>query len=82
MDETDDTITLAYRRQFGDTVRLLRKHQHLSQEKLAQLANIDRAYMGRIERGETSVSLDKIWAISTALNTTPDRLFSDTKPVA
>lgn len=82
MDETDNTRTLAHRRQFGDTVRTLRKRQHVSQEKLAELANIDRAYMGRIERGETSVSLDKIWAINTALNTTPNQLFSDTKPVA
>ncbi|VUW80479.1 Transcriptional regulator ClgR [Bifidobacterium breve] len=62
---------------FGDAVRDARKSQHVSQEHLALLADIDRAYMGRIERGEQSASLDKIWAICDALETTPSQLFSD-----
>lgn len=33
--------------------------------------------MGRIERGEQSVSLDKIWDICEALNTTPEQIFHD-----
>ncbi|WP_195215059.1 helix-turn-helix domain-containing protein [Bifidobacterium breve] len=69
-------ITERRRRTFGDAIRDARKSQHVSQEHLAELAGIDRAYMGRIERGEQSVSLDKIWSICDALETTPSRLFS------
>ncbi|MBW3087816.1 helix-turn-helix transcriptional regulator [Bifidobacterium sp. 82T24] len=45
----------------------LRNARHLSQERLALMAGIDRSYMGRIERGERSVGYDKIWAIGDAL---------------
>ncbi|PWG59472.1 helix-turn-helix domain-containing protein [Bifidobacterium catulorum] len=56
------------RRAFGMAVVQLRNARHLSQERLAQLAGIDRSYMGRIERGERSVGYDKIWAIGDALD--------------
>ena len=63
----------------GQSIRTLRKQRQLSQEQLAALAEIDRAYMGRIERGEQSISLDKIWAICDALEITPVALFEESK---
>jgi transcriptional regulator with XRE-family HTH domain len=63
----------------GQSIRTLRKQRQLSQEQLAALAEIDRAYMGRIERGEQSISLDKIWAICDALEITPVELFEESK---
>lgn len=36
----------------GDNVRNLRKERKLSQEKLAELANVSRNYISMIERGE------------------------------
>lgn len=36
---------------FGNNVRKIRKERGLSQEALAALADIDRSYMGHIERG-------------------------------
>jgi len=52
---------------FGSKVRNTRKLQGLSQEKLAELSDTDRSYMGRIERGEKNVTLTKIYQIADAL---------------
>ena len=52
---------------FGLKVREHRKLKKLSQERLALLCNIDRSYMGRIERGEVNVTLEKIYEIAKAL---------------
>lgn len=56
------------RRELGQAIVRLRKGRKLSQERLALNAGIDRSYMGRVERGERSVSLDKLWAICDALH--------------
>ncbi|WP_027670426.1 helix-turn-helix domain-containing protein [Rheinheimera baltica] len=52
---------------FGNRIRTIRKEKNLSQEELAALANIDRSYMGHIERGEKNVTLTKIYQIADAL---------------
>lgn len=52
---------------FGLRVREQRKLKKISQEKLALLCNIDRSYMGRIERGEVNVTLEKIYDIARVL---------------
>lgn len=54
---------------FGKTVQKLRKEQGLSQEKLAEEANLHRTYIGMIERGEKNVTLLNIEKIAKALNT-------------
>ena len=40
----------------GNNIRCLRKSKGFSQEQLALHANIDRSYVGGIERGERNVS--------------------------
>jgi transcriptional regulator with XRE-family HTH domain len=52
---------------FGKKVRAIRKEKNLSQEELASLANIDRSYMGHIERGEKNITLTKLYQVSDAL---------------
>lgn len=59
---------------FGQRVRALRKEKGLSQEALAALADIDRSYMGHIERGEKNITLTKIYQISDALGISPSYL--------
>lgn len=59
---------------FGNRVRAIRKEKNLSQEELAALANIDRSYMGHIERGEKNVTLTKIYQIADALKIPPSIL--------
>lgn len=53
---------------FGQRVREVRKAKGISQEKLAELADIDRSYMGNIERGEKNVTLKKVYEICDALD--------------
>jgi transcriptional regulator with XRE-family HTH domain len=52
---------------FGKAVRSIRLDAGISQETLAGLADIDRSYMGGIERGEHNIALINIKKISGAL---------------
>ena len=62
---------------FGFRVRQLRTSLGLSQEKLANMAGIDRAHMGHIERGTVSPSLKKVSQIAKALNVSAESLVAD-----
>ena len=53
---------------FGKRVREVRKGKGISQERLAEMAGIDRSYMGNIERGEKYITLKKAYEICDALN--------------
>lgn len=55
---------------FGERVRELRKKAGLSQEQLADRCELDRTYVGGIERGERNVSLRNIAIIARALGVT------------
>jgi len=52
---------------FGQLVRKYRKEKNISQEKLALLCNLDRSYMGRIERGEVNITLERLYELARAL---------------
>jgi len=52
---------------FGQAVRAARLEQGISQEALADLAGLDRSYMGGIERGEHNVAFINIQKIADAL---------------
>ncbi len=55
------------RRAFGKRIREIRKKRGLSQEAFAALCELDRTYVGGIERGERNVSLRNIQRIAQAL---------------
>ena len=61
----------------GDTIRKARKRADLSQEALAASAEIDRSYMGGIERGEHNLTLMNLCRISKALQVKPSTLILD-----
>jgi transcriptional regulator with XRE-family HTH domain len=52
---------------FGSAVRSIRLDKGISQETLADLAGIDRSYMGGVERGEHNIALINMGRISNAL---------------
>jgi transcriptional regulator with XRE-family HTH domain len=52
---------------FGERVRSLRKKKSLSQEALALACELDRTYIGGVERGERNISLLNIHKIAAAL---------------
>lgn len=54
-------------KKFGSNVRSLRKGKGISQDKLALDADIDRSYVGRIERGEVNITLEKAYQIAAIL---------------
>jgi len=54
-------------RRFGERVRALRKEKRLSQEALAFACDLDRTYIGGVERGERNISLINIYKIVEAL---------------
>ena len=58
----------------GQRVRSIRMAKNISQEKLALSCNLDRSYMGRIERGEVNPTLERIYEIAQALDVTPGDL--------
>ena len=58
----------------------IRKHRlklDLSQEDLAERADIHRTYIGSVERGERNVSIDNIERIASALGIEITKLFED-----
>lgn len=58
---------LDIRKIFGRNVRKRRAALGLSQEELAERAELHRTYIGDIERGLRNVSLINIWRIASAL---------------
>ena len=61
---------------FGRRVREIRKKAGLSQEALALAADLDRSYVGQVERGEKNISLSNIWRLAAALGIEPSALLT------
>jgi transcriptional regulator with XRE-family HTH domain len=57
-------------RAMGDAIRALRIEREISQERLALAADVDRSYLGRIERGENNIAVLTLVRISSALSVT------------
>ena len=65
----------AARAAFGRRVRDLRQARGLSQEKLAELADLHRTYVSSLERGQRNVSLENIHSLARGLGVRPQDLF-------
>ncbi len=61
----------------GQRVRALRQQQGWSQEKFAEICNLDRTYVSGIERGVRNVSLRNIEILAKGLGISLTELFKD-----
>lgn len=66
-------------RTFGQRVRALRMKRGISQEELADRCGVHRTYMGRIERGETNITLTNIHKVARGLGVSPALLVDEAK---
>lgn len=64
-----------YVKALGRRIIELRQAKHMSQEQLANLADIPINQVGRTERGETNPTVSTIYAISKALKMKPSEVY-------
>lgn len=58
------------RMRFGKRVRQLRQMQDLTQEQLAEMANLSVSFLGGVERGVKSPTIETLEKLATALGVT------------
>ncbi len=63
----DSTKMKDLAKKFGSNLRNKRRDKGVSQDQLALQANIDRSYVGRIERGEVNITLEKAYQLAQVL---------------
>ena len=64
----------------GKRLREERLRLNLTQEKLAEDVELSTAYIGQVERGERSLTLEKLILIAKRLGVTVDFLLADSVP--
>ena len=67
------------RRIFAENLRKARLAKGLSQEELAELANLHRTYVGSVERAERNVSIDNMEKLATAVGVSLPALLQEAK---
>jgi len=66
-----------HRTLLGQRIRKHRLRRKMTQETAAEAAMLDAKYFGEVERGETTISIDRLVNIATALETTVRELTRD-----
>lgn len=64
-------------RQLGHRIRIARREKGITQERLAEKANLSTTYIGRLERGEKTPSIDTLVTLAGALEVSPLDLLVD-----
>ncbi|HIS82522.1 helix-turn-helix transcriptional regulator [bacterium] len=60
----------------GQKIRIERMKRKMSQEKLAELAELNRNFIGMVERGESNITVKNLENISKAFNMEIKELFN------
>jgi transcriptional regulator with XRE-family HTH domain len=61
----------------GGAIRRIRLSKDISQEKLALLAEVDRSYVGRVERGDNNVAVLTLARIAGAMEISVSELMQE-----
>ena len=61
----------------GGAIRRVRLSKDISQEKLALLAEVDRSYVGRVERGDNNVAVLTLARLASALDISIAKLMKE-----
>lgn len=70
-----DPVLLA----LGGAIKRIRLEQNISQERLALLAEVDRSYVGRVERGDNNVAILTLARLANALDIPISKLMKEAK---
>lgn len=65
------------RKSLGKRIRTERSNRNLTQEQLAEAAGVSTTYIGFVERGERTVTLEKLIDIANVLHVSIDYLIED-----
>jgi transcriptional regulator with XRE-family HTH domain len=68
-----DPVLLA----LGEAIKRLRLERKISQERLALLAEVDRSYVGRVERGDNNAAILTLARLAKALDVSIGRLMKE-----
>jgi len=68
---------LRHRKLLAEAIRSRRRNAKLTQEKLAELANLNPKYIGEVERGMKNISVDALIRIAAATKTPVRDFFLD-----
>lgn len=66
-------------RLFGEQVQAIRIQNGFSQEELAERCHLHRTAIGRIERGETNITLTNIYKLAQGLGVSPIALLNEVR---
>ena len=66
-----------HRRLLGEAIRAKRRKRRLSQERLAEKADLSTVFISRVERGKESPSVDSLVKIARALGVRTRELVRD-----
>jgi transcriptional regulator with XRE-family HTH domain len=69
-------VNLTIEEAFGEVIRDLRKANQISQEKLAEISNLDRSFISLLECGHKQPSLVTIFQLAKALNLSASKILS------
>lgn len=72
--DTYAVLVSDFAKAFGRAVRFARMRQSIEQRDLAEKAGLNRSYLGAVERGANSPTLDVVVRVAKALDMTPSAL--------
>ncbi len=77
MGESHNRKKTPIRKSFGLKVRMRRYEIGITQEELAEKADLHPTYVGSVERGERNIALENIIILAKALNCSPRDLMPE-----